>query len=130
MRDLFSKLVRYFLTGGVAAIVDAGAFALLFQLGLGTLPAAAASFAAAALVNFTLTSKFVFRRRPTASLFIAFLTAALGGLAVNVGVTVLAAQMLQIDPRLAKLIGIGVAFFVNFLLNVHVVFRARPGPAD
>lgn len=127
MRSLLLKFVRYFLTGGVAAIVDAGGFALLYQLAVSTFPAAVTSFSVAAIVNFSLTSRFVFRQRATTKVFFVFLLAALGGLAVNVCVTLFTATYLQLDPRLAKIIGIGTAFFVNFILNVHVVFRKKTG---
>ncbi|MET3130637.1 putative flippase GtrA [Oxalobacteraceae bacterium GrIS 1.11] len=125
MRNVLLKFLRYFLTGGLAAIVDAGGFALLYQLKVHTLAAAIASFSIAAMVNFSLTSKFVFRQRATATLFSLFLMAALGGLAVNVCVTLFTATFFQLDPRLAKVIGIGTAFFVNFMLNLHVVFRDK-----
>jgi putative flippase GtrA len=117
------KFARYFLTAGTAAIVDAGGFAWLYALGLATLPAAVTSFALAAVVNFLLTARFVFGHRATGRGFTRFLLAALVGLAVNVGVTLVAAELLGVPAVLAKIVGIGTAFTVNFLLNLLVVFR-------
>ena len=51
--------------------------------------------------------------------------AALVGLSVNVGVTLAILRHVDGVPAvLAKVGGIGVAFFVNFVLNQWVVFRA------
>lgn len=125
MRNLLEKFVGYFMTGGIAALVDAGGFALLYHLSVSTLPAAIASFLVAAIVNFSLTCRFVFRQRPTAKLFFVFLLAALGGLVVNVCVTLLAASYFALDPRLTKIIGIGTAFMFNFMVNFFVVFRKK-----
>jgi len=125
MRDLAAKFAGYFLSGGAAAIVDAGGFALLLHVGLGTVPAAMASFGIAAIANFLLSAQFVFKQKRSYRGFLAFLAAALVGLAVNVGVTVAVASLLGVPPIIAKIIGIGVAFSLNFALNLLVVFRPR-----
>lgn len=125
MRDALRKFARYFLTAGVAAIVDAGVFALLYRFGVATLPAATGSFALAAVVNFLLTARFVFGQRATGRGFARFLMAASVGLLVNVGVTVAAAELLGLPPVIAKIVGIGTAFTINFLLNLLVVFRSH-----
>jgi len=111
------------MTGGVAAVVDAGGFALLVGEGLGVAVAGVLSFCTAAVVNYLLTSKFVFGREASARGFALFLSAALIGLSVNVGLTLLGFYMLGLQPVVAKLIGIGTAFFVNFLINLCFVFR-------
>ena len=87
MRDVVAKFARYLLTGGAAAVVDVGGFALLHVAGVAPLPAAAASFAVAAVVNYLLTSRFVFHHRGLGWRFPLFLLGALVGLFVNVGVT-------------------------------------------
>jgi putative flippase GtrA len=119
------KLLRYFLTAGAAAVVDVGGFALLRLIPLPIAAAAVISFCAAAMVNFLLTARFVFNRSPTLQGFAVFFLAALGGLIVNVSVTLAASLYLGIVPVLAKIIGVGTAFLVNFWLNLRIVFR-RP----
>jgi len=126
MHDFFSKLFPYAMTGGVAAIVDAGGFALLVHAGLGVAVAGVLSFCAAAVVNYLLSSRFVFSRAASMRGFALFFSAALIGLSINVGITLLGFYVLELPPLMAKLIGIGTAFFVNFLINLRVVFR----PAD
>ena len=125
MHPVLKRLAGYVATGGAAAIVDAGGFAVLTLLGVAALPAAVASFALAAVLNFQLSARFVFGHAPTGRAFAVFLAAALVGLSVNVGVTLLILRHVDAVPAvLAKVGGIGVAFFVNFFLNQWVVFRA------
>lgn len=123
MPPLLTKLLRYVLTAGVAAVVDVGGFVLLTGAGVGLLPAAVLSFVVAAAVNYLLTSRFVFARGASARGFGLFFAGALVGLAINVGVTVLAATELGLPPGAAKLLGVGVAFLVNFAINAGIVFR-------
>jgi putative flippase GtrA len=136
VRDVLSKLVRYGVTGGIAAVVDAGGFALLLEVGLAVAIAGTLSFCIAALVNYGLSSRFVFARSATTRGFALFFTAALIGLSVNLGVTLLGVYWVGLPPIVAKIIGIGTAFLVNFALNLLVVFRPsaaappRPGTPE
>lgn len=121
-------VLGYALTAGVAAGVDIGGFHLLAPH-LDPVPAAAAtSFALAAVVNYLLSSRWVFgsdwRDARRAGLFLAF---ALLGLTVNSGVTALAAALLPVHATLAKALGVGVAFGANYAMNARWVFRA-PAP--
>ncbi len=124
-----ARLLGYALTGGLAAVVDIGGFHLLAPRVSPVAAAAAASFAGAAVVNYLLSSRWVFRsdwrsgRR--AGLFLAF---ALLGLGINTGVTALAAAVLPLHATLAKVLGVGVAFGANYAMNTRWVFMApEPG---
>jgi putative flippase GtrA len=123
MRALLPKLMGYGATGGIAAIVDAGGFALLLRAGLDVATAGTASFCTAAVVNYVLSSRFVFGGRTSAQGFALFFLVALIGLAVNLGVTLAGVYWLGLLPLLAKIAGIGIAFLVNFALNLRIVFR-------
>jgi putative flippase GtrA len=120
---LHQKLFRYFLTAGAAALVDVGGFAVLEALGVPIAIAAVASFGVAAVVNYRLSSRHAFDAVPTWRGFGVFLLAALGGLLVNVSVTLLCTHYLGWQPVLAKIAGVGVAFLANFWMNLLVVFR-------
>lgn len=124
MRDTLVKLLRYGVTGGTAAIVDAGGFALLMALGLRVAAAATVSFCVAALVNYLLSSRFVFASGRSAQGFALFFVMALIGLAINLGITLAGVYLVSLPPILAKIAGIGTAFLVNFALNLRFVFRA------
>lgn len=122
MRALLVKLGRYFVTAGLAAIVDIGGFVLLVGAGMALVPAAASSFVVAALVNYLASSRFVFGAPASVRGFGRFFAGALAGLAINVGVTFLAATQLGLVPALAKTVGVGVAFLANFAINATLVF--------
>lgn len=125
MLDLAWKLLQYGVTGGIAAVVDAGGFMLLVNAKLSIAVASCLSFCVAALVNYSLTSRFVFNREASFRGLAAFTAAALIGLTVNIGVTLLAVFTAGLPPLAAKLTGIGTAFMVNFLINLRVVFHTR-----
>ena len=118
------KLLRYFFTAGAAAIVDVGGFAALCLTPLPIAVSAVTSFCAATVVNYLLTSRYVFERVPTLRGFGLFFLAAVGGLMVNVAVTLVGSLYLGSAPVLAKIVGVGTAFLVNFWLNNRLVFRS------
>ena len=125
LRRIAGQAARYVVTGGTAAVVDTLGFWILTELEIGVALAAILSFAVAAVVNYAFTARFVFAQRPTPRQFLGFFTMALIGLAVNVSITMALALQLGVPPVLSKIAGIGVAFFVNFSLNVWIVFRDR-----
>jgi len=123
MTGLHAKLLRYFFTAGTAAIVDVGGFAALSFAKIPIAASAVISFCVATVVNFLLTSRYVFNQTPTMRGFGLFFVAAVGGMLVNVSVTLVGSLYLGIAPVLAKTIGVGSAFLVNFWLNLRIVFR-------
>jgi putative flippase GtrA len=125
IRETGLKLLRYGLTAGTAAIVDAGGFAILIGLGFGPAPSAVSSFGVAVLVNYWLSSRYVFGDVRSVQGFALFCAVALIGLSVNVGVTLIAIYQFAVMPILGKILGIGIAFLVNFALNLRIVFRKR-----
>jgi putative flippase GtrA len=125
VRDFLRRLLQYGVTGGIAAVVDAGGFVLLVNAKLSIAVASGLSFCIAALVNYNLTSRFVFNREATVRGFTLFMAAALIGLTVNIGVTLMGVFMVGLPPLAAKLMGIGIAFMVNFLINLRIIFHTR-----
>ena len=117
------RVLRYALSGGLAAVVDIGGFALLALALPGVLLPAMLSFLLAAAVNYRASAGWVFGQdwhdgRRAAR----FLVAASGGLAVNAGATALLAASVQTPPLAAKVAGVGLAFGVNFLLQAYWAF--------
>ena len=125
MTILKSKLVKYFFSAGIAAIVDVSGFAMMRTTHTPIGAAAAISFCLAAVVNYLLSSRYVFLRVASLRGFGLFFVAALGGLVVNVSVTLICNAQYAISPVPAKIVGIGTAFLFNFWLNQRIVFRAR-----
>lgn len=116
----------YLLVGGLAAIVDIGLFHWLTVRSTQVLLPAIFSFLVAAVVNYALSSVWVYRRQwrswRRASMFLLF---ALIGLCINAGVTWWLAGNFAILPTLAKVGGVGIAFVANFLMNTFIVFRGE-----
>jgi putative flippase GtrA len=125
LKRTLTRVFRYGMTGGAAAIVDIGVFSVLCPALLPVATAATISFLCAAVVNYTLSSIFVFKAGFTANRFLKFLAFASVGLVVNVTVTVLVVVLTTALPPIAKVVGTGVAFLINFWLNAAFVFRHR-----
>ncbi|MDB5930953.1 MAG: putative rane protein [Polaromonas sp.] len=123
---LARQLLGYLGVGGLSAVVDIGLFHLLAPRLPSLLLAAAASFIIAAVVNYSLSSVWVYRRQwrslRRAAMFLAFASV---GLCINAGATWWLAGALPIAPTLAKVGGVGIAFLANFLMNTFIVFRAE-----
>lgn len=126
---LSAQAMRYVMTGGTAAFVDAGGFYLLHRGGLATASAAALSFCVAAAVNYSLTSRFVFHTALSSRRFLGFILLALVGLIVNVGLTLLFITEADMPPLVAKVGATGFAFVINFALNAGIVFRQTSPPS-
>ena len=120
MPETAGKLIRYLFTGGTAAIVDIGGFRLLSFLRTPIVAAAACSFCMAMVVNFLLTSRWVFRVKATGEVFAFFLMGAFLGLLVNVAVTSVGVIYLDLPRTVAKSIAIGTTFLLNFWINTRV----------
>jgi putative flippase GtrA len=143
------RLFFYVLTGGAAAVVDETIFTGLHALGSPLALAAVFSFCVAALVNYSLTSRFVFGHAPSLRQLGLFVAVAIVGMVINVGVTLAANATIPFASMLsgladlvgaprsmfaplavapAKACGIAVAFVFNFYVNSAFVFRARVRP--
>ena len=123
---LARQALGYLVVGGLAAVVDISLFHLLAQRLNGLLLAAVISFAVAAVVNYSLSSLWVYRRQwrswRRAGMFLVFASV---GLCINAGVTWWLGSTLPIAPVMAKVGGVGTAFVANFLVNTFIVFRAE-----
>jgi putative flippase GtrA len=117
------KLIRYFFMAGAAAIVDVGGFAFLCLTPMPIAVAAATSFCIATVAKFPLVCRYVFNCSPTFKGFGLFFVAATGGLCINVCVTAVGSLYLGIEPVVAKIIGVGSTFLINFWVNLRIVFR-------
>ena len=111
------------MVGGLAAVVDIGLFHLLVARSEGVLLPAVTSFMVAAVVNYSLSSLWVYRRQwhsiRRAATFLLF---ALVGLCIDAGATWWLIHSLPIPATLAK---VGIAFVANFLRNTFLVFRTE-----
>jgi putative flippase GtrA len=118
---------RYVAASAAALSVDFATFLAMLQVGMPPAIAAAVGYVAGIACHWILSSRLVFvgrvsetpaARRQQQALF---LGSALVGLAVTTAIVGLSSHFL-IDPRLAKIIAIGVSFQVTYVLRKKVVF--------
>jgi putative flippase GtrA len=127
------QLVRYLGASVIALACDFACFMALLRGGLAPAPASALGYGLGIAVHWLVSSRKVFagsvadpgpaRTRQKAL----FVGSALVGLAVTTAV-VAGATALGLNPRLAKLIAVGISFAITWLLRDSVVFR-KPAPA-
>lgn len=124
------KILRYFVVGGTAAVVDFVIFASLTRLAhVHWFPAGLASFTMATVVNYLLATRFVFQsgtrfEKKHHEILITFLVS-LVGLAINQTVLWACIHLRDIDPLIAKVVGTGVVFFWNYGARRYFVFKPR-----
>lgn len=127
------KFLRYLLASACALAVDLACFLLLLSFGIAAAAASATGYSLGIVTHWLLSSRKVFsetvapggnaRRLQKAG----FVGTALLGLALTT-LIVGAGDAAGIDPRLAKLVAIGVSFTTAWLVRSRIVFRA-PRPA-
>ncbi|MCZ8171499.1 MAG: GtrA family protein [Brevundimonas sp.] len=123
-----TTVIRYGIASVGALAVDMGLFLSLLSLGMVATGASALGYSAGIIAHWILSSRKVFtdtvaerglaRTRQKAL----FVVSALIGLAVTTGI-VGAFTALHGDPRLGKLVAIGVSFTITWMLRKHLVFR-------
>ncbi len=125
-RKLLEKMVRYFLVGGIAALVDWVMFALMhFVLELNYVLSAVLAFVFALAVNYVLGLKMVFtggrHRRETEILLVTLVSIA--GAGINVGTLVVLVEGFAWHTMIAKVAGTGAAFLWNFYARHRWIFH-------
>lgn len=128
-QSVFIQLFRYLFVGGTAFVVD---FGLLWGLTeyckLHYLMAAALSFIAGLIVNYTLSIRWVFCEHLLNSRVVEFLGFAiigLVGLGLNEAIIWLATEWLQCHYIASKIISAVVVFFWNFMARKYLLFYGK-----
>ena len=127
------RLVRYVLASVGALAVDVGSFLALLSMAVPAAAASAFGYGLGIVAHWLLSSRAVFadtvaeRGRERTKQKALFVVSAMIGLGLTTGIVGLA-DLGGIDPRLAKLVAIGVSFTVTWMLRNKVVFR-RAGAA-
>ena len=130
LRDI--RFLRYILASVGSLAVDVAGFLALMALAVAAAPASAVGYSLGIVTHWLLSSRAVFqdsvaqrghaRTRQKAM----FVISALIGLALTTAI-VASGVWAGIDPRLAKLVAIGVSFMVTWLLRSKIVFRSQAG---
>lgn len=123
MRALFRQMVSFGLIGFVNAGVDAAAFFLALHTVTDNLIVAnVCAWVVAVTCSYFLNSRFTFRKAAAFRDYLFFAATQVSGLIANTTALVLAAPYVPLI--VAKIIGIGAGFVVNFTLARFLVFRA------
>lgn len=120
------NIVRYFVVGGICALVDLGIFMLFAQvLGYPYLRVSAASFLIATLLNYFLSVRFVFvsglRFRRRYEVALVFLVSAIG-LGLNQLILALCVEEAGFNLFFSKVTATGCVFFWNYFARRVLVF--------
>jgi len=123
MRALFKQVFSFGLIGFVNAGVDAAAFFVALHTVTDNLIVAnVCAWAVAVTCSYFLNSRFTFGKKPQFKDYLFFAATQVSGLIANTTALVLAAPYVPLV--VAKIIGIGAGFVVNFSLARFLVFRA------
>jgi putative flippase GtrA len=121
--------LRYLVVSVGALAVDLGLFLGLLQLSMHSMAASAIGYSAGIVVHWLLSSRKVFGDRVSdkgtserTQQKAMFVMSALLGLGVTTAI-VGAGDLLGFDPRIAKLVAIGISFQLTYMLRNVIIFR-------
>ena len=117
---------KYFLVGGVSAIIEWTFFAIfLYWLDQHYLVSGTFSFLIATAANYFLSVRFVFgtgRRSRNQRIFLLYLVSAIG-IVLNLGVLAVGIDLLGMHEMAAKIVATGAVFGWNFAARYFFVFQ-------
>ncbi|MGB5077641.1 MAG: GtrA family protein [Sphingorhabdus sp.] len=120
---------RYLVVSVGALAVDIGAFLALLQIGIASVAASAAGYCLGIFTHWMLSSRKVFQDRVSGrgtaertQQKAMFVVSALLGLVLTMSI-VGVGEALGSDPRIAKILAVGVSFLLTYLLRNAVIFR-------
>lgn len=119
--------LRYLFASAGALGVDMGLFLAAMASGVRPMVASGLGYSAGIAAHWLLSSRTVFAGRiarpgrPRRQQQALFLTSALAGLAITMAIVGLG-EALAADPRLAKLVAVGLAFQCTYILRQRIVF--------
>ena len=118
------KVIKFLVTGLVAAVTEYGSFFLLIQVGTPAVAANVLSFLSTLSVGFTLHKRWVFKAGNDGRKQLAhYVTLASVNLVVSSVLIWLAVDVLHVAPLLAKLGIMAMIAASNYLLLSKVIFR-------
>ncbi len=127
--------MRYLVVSVAALAVDLGLFLALLQFGMLSMAASAIGYSAGIVVHWFLSSRKVFGDRVSdkgtserTQQKAMFVMSALLGLAMTTAI-VGAGDALGFDPRIAKIVAIGVSFQLTYMLRNVIIFRSAKAGA-
>ena len=124
--DIAVAAQKYFIVGGLCAVIDWSLFALLlYVMDLHYLLAGAIAFIIATGVNYLLSVKFVFGtgRRGRSERVALIYAVSLVAIGFNLAVLMIGIDVFQAHEMVSKFFATGIAVFWNFLARYYFVFK-------
>lgn len=120
------KIIKYFLVGGIAAIIDIGLFSFFAAyLSLPWLPVSIATFTLATLINYFLSIRFVFqsgaRYKKNQEIIGVFIISSLA-LIINQIILYLSIEIFEFNLIISKILATGSVFFWNYFGRSRLIF--------
>lgn len=123
--SFFTKLYKYILVGGSAALINWLIFYIAIESGLWYILAGFISFILATLWNFLLAKRFIFKHS-THHIFkesILIYIVSFCGLLIDIGVLFVCVEILHFHTMLGKIISTGIAFIFNFSVRYFGIYK-------
>ncbi len=121
------QLIKYGLAGFAAAVVDIGVlYALTEHAGVYYLLSATISFCLGVLINYIISTKFVFKKHRLASKnreFAIFFAIGVLGLLLNLLLIWALTEHLNVYYLYSKYVSVAVVFFFNFNARKFILFK-------
>lgn len=136
-QGIVGQFLRYFVTGGLAFVVDFGAFALaLYYFDIHYLISNLIGLAAGNVVNYLLTIRWVFsteKRKMEKYVFLevtVFVLISLFGMGLNELLMYIFVGILLIQEMVSKVIAAIIVLLYNFLARKFILFRSGNKKSD
>jgi putative flippase GtrA len=126
-----ARLIRYFLIGGIASLIDILVFLTLYNLvGTSVLLAHSISVPSAVAFSFLMNARHNFRTTDLMALRLAsFAGVCLIGYGIGYGIIDVSAAA-GLGENIGKVLSLPFVFVIQYLLNSRITFRPRAGPAQ
>lgn len=125
---LVDQVSRYGVVSALAFALDVSAFLALAETGVPAALAGIAGYVLGMLLHYTMSARFVFKRRAVnksdARLFTEFVVSGAVGLAVTAAVIAVTVGTFDMAPLSAKVLAAGLSFTAVFALRRTVVFAS------
>ena len=129
LSEKFKPLFLYLIVGGLATIVEWGAFRVLdYSLHVQYLVATAIAFVFSTFANWAFGRLLVFKKMPGQSLLKeigAIYLTSIGGLVLNLVIMFVLVQFFSVSEMLSKMVATVLVFAYNYLVRKRLIYKEK-----